>query len=85
MTSTPPMHLNPIVVKIGGALLDIPEARSDFLDRFAEAAHSGTPLVLVHDRGCWHRPPPRLGEDDGDSAPGCVTTILRTKVQTSPL
>ena len=51
MTSTPPIHLNPIVVKIGGALLDIPEARSDFLDRFAEAAHSGTPLVLVHGGG----------------------------------
>jgi hypothetical protein len=43
MTSTPRPHINPVVVKVGGALLDTPDARSVFLDRFAEAANAGTP------------------------------------------
>ena len=41
----------PTVVKVGGALLDDPAARSDFLDRFADAFRSGTPLALVHGGG----------------------------------
>jgi acetylglutamate kinase len=51
MTSTPRPHINPVVVKVGGALLDTPDARSVFLDRFAEAANAGTPLALVHGGG----------------------------------
>ncbi|MHC4792716.1 MAG: acetylglutamate kinase [Planctomycetota bacterium] len=47
--ATPPVA--PIVIKVGGALLDDPAARSDFLDRFAEAARIGTPLALVHGGG----------------------------------
>lgn len=41
----------PIVVKVGGALLDHPASRSDFLDRFADAARLGTPFALVHGGG----------------------------------
>lgn len=51
MTSKPQANRNPIVVKIGGALLDAPDARSAFLDRFAEAANAGSPLALVHGGG----------------------------------
>ncbi len=43
--------VEPIVIKVGGALLDDPVARFDFLDRFADAARLGTPLVLVHGGG----------------------------------
>lgn len=41
----------PIVVKVGGALLDDPASRAGFLDRFADAAGTGTPFVLVHGGG----------------------------------
>lgn len=41
----------PIVVKIGGALLDDPDARARFLDRLAFATGVGGRYVLVHGGG----------------------------------
>lgn len=41
----------PVVVKIGGALLDAPDARAAFLDRLALAAGAGASIVLVHGGG----------------------------------
>lgn len=41
----------PVVVKVGGALLDDADARASFLDRVREAQEQGRELVLVHGGG----------------------------------
>lgn len=53
MTLVDPAALDPhpVVVKIGGALLDDPTARAGFLDRLALATGLGGRFVLVHGGG----------------------------------
>jgi len=41
----------PVVIKIGGALLDDPDARRGFLDRLAAAALAGGRFLVVHGGG----------------------------------
>lgn len=46
-----PITINPVVVKLGGAALDDPQAAAAMADAVARASEAGAPLVLVHGGG----------------------------------